>query len=576
MSKPILIVAAVCLLGSFGWGQISGSWDTHIYLLPDPELSYTKLDLNYTINNMWTISSMSKFTEDGFTDQAFGIKGMLAIAEIDGLMVFLPTGEVLVKDTSYTLAVTDPNNVEPYADILPSSGFSATWIDSKWGYTGPAYQCMTLSATMDILGVTFSAEWAHTVNHVVRFDANAFPGLIYDIGSIYIELQTDSDSATWTAKRITADDWIASNYQGACASKYWNSGATPELLYSRVIVEYEGMPPVVITGPFEVWEYNDQTSEIVLSENAMQYIAAWIAEEWAKAGNGAFADWTVEPNITMLKEPNRDNVTVAFLLPTYHMLTLAVDHDPFTASVVFDDICTGLQFHSATLGFTGLSLCCGIVHDATVSFSKCGFEYFRFTADSLFPLCCGITFDAAVTFTVDSKVVSVTPRFEGVGQVCVTVFADVVWDETQFSFQGIDIYGWKIRCELGDCAYLELLTALNVAEVEKALAKNDDHDKKLLCEIDEYEHRPIFGPGEFEYIKLGFCGPGCCGGTYSVDVALYFQDNDNSLDPTLFGITRIKTEARAPIMNNLYLRASFAMDAVGNNHKLGIGWEFSF
>ncbi len=415
MTKHILVLALVCLLGLCGWARISGSWSTEIVVLPDPALRYTHLGLEYAVDSSWTISSWSEFTEDGFAAQSFGLTGMLGPAYIQGTMAFNPssTEEVLV---------TFPDDCAPQTASVTLEA--------------PAYMWTKGKAELSFLGTTFIARALHF----------AYP--------------------------------YAPGYAWPCC------------------------PP--------------QTESYIL-----------------------------------------------------FCLTGQAEHVSITG--MFEDCCSGLTFAGALIQLTDLSLCCGITHEARLSFSKAGFEYVEFTAKSLFPLCCGITFDASITFTVDSKVASITPRFEGIGQVCVTLFADVVWDQELYLFEGIVIHGWRIRCELGDCAYLEMLTALDVEKVENALADSES-ESESPCEFKEEEAaQPVFQGEEFEYIKLGFCGPGCCGGVYSVDVAVYFQHAG-----TLFGITRVETAAEVPVMSNLYLLTSFALDAVAGDHVLSVGWDFRF
>ncbi len=415
MIRPILVLAVVCLLGFSGWGQISGAWETELILLPAPELAYTMLDLHYTIDGDWTISSFSMFTGSGFAAQSFGISGMLGPAYIEGKMSFNPSSEDVVT-------VTFPAACDPQTTTVTLEA--------------PAYMWTKGRAEWGLMGTTFIARAVHF----------AYP--------------------------------YAPSYHWPCCSP--------------------------------------QTESYIL---------------FCLTGQGEYVSITGK----------------------------------------FEDCCTGLSFAGALIELTGLSLCCGITHDVTLSFSKAGFEYVTFTATSLFPLCCGITFDAEVKFTVDSKVATITPRWEGIGELCVTLFADVIWDEGEHLFGGIEIHGWKIRCDLGGCAYIEMLTALDVDKVEQALKNANDAEEKL-CEFEEKEeYTPLFQGDEFEYIKLGFCGPGCCGGTYTVDVALFFQH-----EGTLFGITRVKADAKVPVMANLSVFTSFAMDAVANDHTLSIGWDFQF
>ncbi|MBC7097500.1 hypothetical protein H5T52_00005, partial [Candidatus Bipolaricaulota bacterium] len=76
----------------------------------------------------------------------------------------------------------------------------------------------------------------------------------------------------------------------------------------------------------------------------------------------------------------------------------------------------------------------------------------------------------------------------------------------------------------------------------------------------------VFEEAEFEYIELGFCGPGCCGGQWSSTFAAYFQESGG-----LFGITRFTGEVTVPVMSNFSFTVSFA-----STPELSVGWTFTF
>jgi len=206
----------------------------------------------------------------------------------------------------------------------------------------------------------------------------------------------------------------------------------------------------------------------------------------------------------------------------------------------------GFQFTEVGVSLSGLSLCCGIRHDLAFVFTKAGFQYVKFIARDLPGFCCGISFDASVTFSGDAKEVSISPRSVGITG-CLALYGDVrfadnVWD-------GFAIYGWRLRCEWGDCAYIESLTAFDVTKVEEIL---DDET--------------IFEGEEFEYLKLGLCGPGCCGRNYTLDVAVYFVPSGAFL-----GINRVTVEMTVPLGAGFTLKAEFATP-----NTLALGWSFAF
>ncbi|MBC7221986.1 hypothetical protein H5T56_03275 [Candidatus Bipolaricaulota bacterium] len=95
------------------------------------------------------------------------------------------------------------------------------------------------------------------------------------------------------------------------------------------------------------------------------------------------------------------------------------------------------------------------------------------------------------------------------------------------SLQGVEIYGWKIRCDLTPCGYLEVLTALNVAKIEEIFQAD------------------IFFGDEYEMVKIGFCGQGCCG-NWNLAVTTFFSPTGG-----LCGIKRMWIDADFPLSKDL-------------------------
>jgi len=243
--------------------------------------------------------------------------------------------------------------------------------------------------------------------------------------------------------------------------------------------------------------------------------------------------------------PDPDSFGMAYVIST--------KVDPLAAKLIFADCSEGTEFYRAIITLKGLGICCGISVDAELSFLKeGGFDYLRLSGIEI-PLCCGVSLTATVTFTVDAKTVDTGLKFAGIGDACFTVYGDAI--RTGNAWTGIEIYGWRIRCTLGDCNYVEFLTALNVDAIEGILG-----DIFLAaCE-------------EFQYIKMGFCGPGCCGGRYTVDLSIYFGANGG-----IFDITRLVYSVRIPIMTNFTLTFSGTAIASGcATNSFSFGWTFTF
>lgn len=221
--------------------------------------------------------------------------------------------------------------------------------------------------------------------------------------------------------------------------------------------------------------------------------------------------------------------------------------DPLTLTVSFQDDSTGICFKDVVARLKGLW------HgNATLLFTKYGFEYVEYKARDLFSICCGISFDVSVKLTVDENEVSISPKWKDVGEGCIKVYGDVLGADNTVS--GFELYGAKIRYSSDErCLkakilypYMEYVIALQPKKLAWAGFKGD----------------------ESEYIKLGFCGSGCCGAGYSVELTSYFQPSG-----TLFGLSRVLANAFVPITDNFVLNVALGVNIVSGEPTLDLGWE---
>ncbi len=227
---------------------------------------------------------------------------------------------------------------------------------------------------------------------------------------------------------------------------------------------------------------------------------------------------------------------------------------PATVKAVFVDCCTGTAFYNLNVTLKGLGLCCGITYNVEFDFLKSGFNYVKFTGIDI-PLCCGVTLGVTVTYGVDYKTLEVNPSFGGFVDACFTVWGDATF--SGYTWFGIEIYGFKIRCTLADCNYIEFVNAFNVTAVNPKLPTAD---------------RFLAACGEFELIKMGFCGAGCCGGKYDVTLRVFFGSGGG-----IFDITRMVFGVKIPIMSNFTLNIDGTMAAAScATTNLSIGWTFTF
>ena len=230
---------------------------------------------------------------------------------------------------------------------------------------------------------------------------------------------------------------------------------------------------------------------------------------------------------------------------------------PVSVRVRFLDCSAGTAFQDLRVTLTGVGLCCGITYNATFSFNKQGFDSLSITGINV-PLCCGVSFDIGVTYTVQTKSLTVTPKFAGIGDACFTVWGGPVTSGTfNQIWGGIEVYGFRIRCTIADCNYIEFVNAFNVSAVNPLLPSAD---------------RFLGACGEFELVKIGFCGPGCCGGKYDVTLRVFFGTAGG-----IFDITRFVYAVNIPIMTNFTLNLTGTMPAAACAAvSFCLGWTFTF
>jgi len=243
--------------------------------------------------------------------------------------------------------------------------------------------------------------------------------------------------------------------------------------------------------------------------------------------------------------------------------------DPLSVRLRYLDCSAGTYFQDLLVTLKGIELCCGIKYNAEVLFTKEGFDYLSISGINI-PLCCGVSLDVGVKYTVGTKSLSITPKFGGFAEACFTVWGGPVGDFTApvVVWNGIEIYGYKISCKITDCNYVEFVNAFNVGEVNKQLPSADKFTMSIDCDEETVTL------GEFELLKLGFCGPGCCGGKYDVALRIFFGTGGG-----IFDITRFVYSVSLPIMSNFSVSISgtmYAVSAAGPCSSLCFGWTFTF
>lgn len=536
MNKVLGLLTAAVLIGWPGLAlNLSGSWTMDLNLLPSLGLGETTLSLNYIPLQGWKITSTSVFDGLGFASQKFGLLGEFGPLAVEASMEFAPR-DVTLKSISYVIP-----------DSWSGLGYDLLIQDGLWETAGPSYVGAKLSTSFMLSGLKVGLDVEHIANHGITVDAKGMLAeyLFYLDFPAYIIQNT-----TWILQPHPTLKPLVVKAAGAPYSKYFLTYDNIKLVATKVTfsgVDLNGNPVAhTIGGAFEVYYFDAATNTVILTLGADTYLWYYIAEYGAANG------WDLNQPITY--SIDIADVEATFLFPSYMTYTFTLGLDPWSAEVVFDDVSTGIQFRSALVTLSNLDLCCGIALDVEFSFTKAGFDYVSFTGINV-PLCCGVSLDVSATFGVDSKKVEVTPKFAGFAEACFTVWGNAAMSGNAWT--GIEIYGFKISCSIAECNYIEFVNAFNVRKVNEELPEED---------------RFLAACGEFNLIKLGFCGPGCCGGKYDVTLRAYFGTSGG-----LFDITRLVFGVKFPLMTGFTfnIRGTFAASSCTST-SLGFGWTLEF
>ena len=233
---------------------------------------------------------------------------------------------------------------------------------------------------------------------------------------------------------------------------------------------------------------------------------------------------------------------------------------PVSLTVQGEDGVDGLRFNDLLVRINEvpfLSHCLGVRVQGSLFLTKEeGFSYAELEYSNLFQLCCGVPFKVRVRFTPHSKALFLTPRWPRLTG-CLSVYGDVVWDKETFSLNGFALYAYRVRCcfDCGRCPgsrisgpYLELATALDPSRMPSG-----------------------FRGDEFEYWKLGTCGPACCGGYWTLESTIYFSHSGN-----LFGLSRLLLTGSIPLLPGLVWEWEAELDFISGVPSLSMSWRCDF
>jgi len=535
----------------------TGSWDFKVRLLPSPLIDRNRLTLTFPIH-AFALTSLTKMGWAGaFEEQGFELSGLLLGAtEVKAGMYFDPTAIkykhtfVEVKPPLAGLSLTAkaehwaegylPDNRCPVAvkfRYVPAPGETVHSVNvagdfDGWNPNDPATEMRYDPATGEWSITLYLTPGGHQYKYVIN---GQWPNNMQTDHPV-TGGPVDPDLGDWYLNYV--DDGFGGKNAVRVIRDPCNFTNTVPVKFRYIPAPGETVNSVNVAGDFDGWTPNDSDTAMTYDANKGEWSVTinippgphqykyvingnWVgnmATGHPETGGPVDPDaqgYYYENAVRLIRDP----------MPAYMRYSLSLELGNLTASLRFEDCCCGIMFKDLTLTLKNISLCCGISFTSELLFTKAGFQHLKLSADNLFSPCCGINVGLDVEFGAAFKKVS--PRFSWAGITgCFTVYGDARVSGS--ALQGIEIYGWKLRCDLAPCGYLEVLTAFNVAKIEEIFQAD------------------IFRDDEYEMVKLGFCGQGCCGGSWNLAITTFFSPTGK-----LFGIKRMWIDAEIPIMQNL-------------------------
>ena len=204
----------------------------------------------------------------------------------------------------------------------------------------------------------------------------------------------------------------------------------------------------------------------------------------------------------------------------------------------WDEWC-GVGFNRELITLEGLSLCCGATLNAALSISCIGFDYLFVYVEDV-PVFSWMNISPWVKFTIDKKEFGfcATPVTAG---GCITVSPVFQMEEDKSHNQidnkigGVIIKEISLTCEFAECMSFSASTLLYKLRDNAYYVLDDPNTQTWLVNLGDYyvgdEYigtlykcvtLPVAKYFAWEKVELSFCGPGCCGGEYEIDVTTYF------------------------------------------------------
>ncbi len=497
--RALVLVGLTTFLGavSLAISDVHGTFDVTVTLLPSLELYRAELELATTLAG-WEVTSESKFYSTGWRYQNFYIDGALGDFEVWG-KVYFHAQDVRYQKSWINLELPLPGE-DNYMRFSVNHWASVDdYFSSDVSMFGP-WPCLVWWETLlpwDEKRASYENEKLCVQGPVVSYWPTSPTSYVtLNVGAPY----PDPRFLVY----ITGDAFTA--LQAELGPDFWDDLVGKTICVCGTIKDYKGDPEIAL--------YDTADAEGF-------HVGACCAEP--NSGLGPLMIYRTK-----------------------------VAWEPITLTVDFFDCCEGIAFKKLELDLSDMVGCCGFLWNAGLSFTKChGFEelYVNFK-EIPFP-CCDITLEANVILSVDGKMVSIKPNWQGLVTGCLEVYGDVQWaDET---LQGFALYGFSIECAI-DPVSIRAVTAFDPDKVED------------MTDVSFYT-------GEFEYLELAYTGSGCCGGDLTFTSEFWFGSGG-----LLFDLQRTRFNLEFPIYDGftVVIKGQWDFSEPSPLDWFDIGWKVEF
>ena len=227
---------------------------------------------------------------------------------------------------------------------------------------------------------------------------------------------------------------------------------------------------------------------------------------------------------------------------------------------VTDPAVPGQGFTGEKLSVRGLSFGC-VDLDAALYFTCDGFDYVSF---GIVGIDVGglswVAFDADLTFEIDEKTLTLEPGLS-LGEVaCIEVYAELDWDSSSLSIDGIGLYGIELVCRLGPVTVRDVAVLNPDTVLPRYVITTEAYGSVIerRVDADEAGHEYYY---YWELLSIAYAGAGCCGGDLTFLANVYFWKHSSNL----FGWSMTHIEAAIPLAETLSF--TLGMEA----YRSGIG-----